>query len=127
MLSADCSIHDKSYLLMSSFSEFLLKEMGSRGWRQAELSRQSKLDTAVISNLINDRRGPGPDTCKAIAKAFKMPVDTVYRAAGLLPPPGPGHSEYIQSLAHRIGNLPPTAQKIIESVIETLEDSINTE
>lgn len=112
---------------MSEFSEFLVFKMKSRHWRQADLARRSKLDTAVISNLVNERRGPGPDTCKAIAHAFGMPAEIVYRIAGILPPSEPGHSDYAEALSYRIMQLSPTAQKIIESVIETLEDSINTE
>lgn len=44
------------------------------------------MNRAVINKLLNGRCKPQPTTLMAIAAAFKIPVDTAYRAAGLLPP-----------------------------------------
>lgn len=55
------------------------------GWKQADLARASNLDSAVISNIINGRRGLGESAARAIARAFDLPPETVFRAAGLLP------------------------------------------
>jgi transcriptional regulator with XRE-family HTH domain len=70
---------------MESFGEWLQEELKKRKWRQADLARAAHLDTAVISNLVNNKRGPGEETCKAIAHAFVLPPENVFRAAGLLP------------------------------------------
>ena len=70
---------------MENFSLWLKQQLESRGWKQSDLARASHLNTAVISNLINKKRGPGYDSCNAIAKAFKLPPEIVFRAAGLLP------------------------------------------
>jgi len=40
----------------------------------------------VVNKLLNRKTYPQPDTLQAIARAFKLPIETVYRAAGLLPP-----------------------------------------
>ena len=69
---------------MNSFSDYLIMELNKRGWSQADLARASRLSTAVISNLINNKRNPGKTTCSAIAHAFRVPKEEVYRAAGLL-------------------------------------------
>jgi transcriptional regulator with XRE-family HTH domain len=67
------------------FSEWLLRELDERGWNQADLARASCLTTAAISRLMNGSRGIGPDACNAIANAFKLPPEIVFRKAGLLP------------------------------------------
>ncbi len=73
----------------NSFGDWIQQEIKRLNWRQADLARAANLDSAVISNLINGRRGPGEDTCKAIARALNYPPETVFRAAGLLPPAQP--------------------------------------
>jgi len=67
------------------FAEWLKRELESKHWRQADLAKATHLDSAVISNLINGKRGPGIDTCNTIARALDLPLETVYRAAGILP------------------------------------------
>lgn len=72
-------------LSMDKTREFLETEMKARGWKQADLARASKLDSAVISNIINGRRKMGEETGRAIADAFGLPPEIVFRAGGLLP------------------------------------------
>lgn len=71
---------------MENFSDWLLAQLTIKKWKQADLARASHLDSAVISNLISGKRGPGEMTCTAIADALGLPTETVFRAAGLLSP-----------------------------------------
>ena len=68
------------------FSEWLQTEMNKRGWSQSDLARAADLNRAVINKLINGKSHPQPTTLEAISRALKIPVETTYRAAGLLPP-----------------------------------------
>lgn len=68
------------------FSEWLQAEMDKRGWSQSDCARAAELNRAVINKLLNRKCKPQPSTLVAIARAFKIPVETAYRAAGLLPP-----------------------------------------
>jgi transcriptional regulator with XRE-family HTH domain len=70
----------------ASFSHWLQTEMNKRGWSQSDCARAADLNRAVINKLLNGRCSPQPATLMAIARAFKIPVETAYRAAGLLPP-----------------------------------------
>lgn len=70
----------------ASFSEWLQSEMNKRGWSQSDCARAAELNRAVINKLLNGKCNPQPATLAAIARAFKVPVETAYRAAGLLPP-----------------------------------------
>lgn len=71
------------------FIGWLRRELEKRGWRQADLARASGLDTAMVSNLLNGNRKPGEVSCKAIARGLGLPPETVFRAAGILPPINP--------------------------------------
>lgn len=68
------------------FAEWLQSEMNKRGWSQSDCARAADLNRAVINKLLNGKCRPQPTTLIAIARAFKIPVETAYRAAGLLPP-----------------------------------------
>ena len=67
------------------FSEWLQVEMDKRGWSQSDCARAANLNRAVINKLLNGKSKPQPSTLVAISRAFKIPVETAYRAAGLLP------------------------------------------
>src|SRR5215471_9166176 len=67
------------------FSEWLQNEMNKRGWSQSDLARAADLNRAVINKLLNGKSHPQPATLEAISRALKIPLETTYRAAGLLP------------------------------------------
>lgn len=68
------------------FSEWLQAEMDKRGWSQSDCARACELNRAVINKLLNGKSRAQPVTLAAISRGFKIPVETAYRAAGLLPP-----------------------------------------
>jgi transcriptional regulator with XRE-family HTH domain len=71
---------------MANFSNWLESELNQRNMTPAELARASGKAAAVISRVLNGERSAAPDTLEAIARALKLPPETVFRAAGLLPP-----------------------------------------
>lgn len=68
------------------FAKWLEDEIGQRGWSQSDCARACDLNRAVINKLLNGKCKPQPVTLMSIARGFRIPVETVYRAAGLLPP-----------------------------------------
>lgn len=80
------------------FIDWLNDQLRERGWKQADLAKFSHLDTSYISNLINGKRNPGPVACKALASALRIPLDTVYQAAGLLRNPKPDNDGIIEEI-----------------------------
>jgi len=68
------------------FGEWLQEQLDSRGWHQARLARRSGISAGQIARVINDTRQPGPEFCRAIAKALELPEELVFRQAGLLSP-----------------------------------------
>jgi len=67
------------------FAEWLQMELDKHGWSQSDCARACDLNRAVINKLLNGKCKPQPITLIAIARGFKIPVETAYRAAGLLP------------------------------------------
>ena len=78
------------------FSEWLQVELDRRGWSQSDCARSASLNRAVINKLLNGKSKPQPTTLTAIARAFKIPVETAFRAAGLLPPSADGDDTIIE-------------------------------
>ncbi|GAP11783.1 predicted transcriptional regulators [Bellilinea caldifistulae] len=72
-----------------NFSEWLLNQLNSRGWTQAELARRAGVSRTAISDVISDKHSAGFELCLAISRALNLPPETVFRAAGLLPPVSP--------------------------------------
>jgi transcriptional regulator with XRE-family HTH domain len=81
------------------FVEWLQSEIDKRGWSQSDCARASDLNRAVINKLLNGKCNPQPGTLMAIARGFKIPIETAYRAAGILPPNTDG-DDSTQELIH---------------------------
>ncbi len=67
------------------FPQWLINRLIERDWIQADLARRSGLTTAAISRIITQNRQPGKKALEAFSRAFDLPLEEVYRAAGLLP------------------------------------------
>lgn len=83
-----------------------------------QLSKESGLDQSVISKLRHDLVRPTPETLSAIAKATDLPVELVFRKAGLLPESEEKIDDWALSVAARIQTLPAEARNFIENTIE---------
>lgn len=92
------------------FSEWLQSELDRRGWSQSDCARSANLNRAVINKLLNGKSKPQPSTLAAIARAFKIPVETIYRAAGLLPP-NTDHDDSTQELMHIVKSIQSPQRK----------------
>lgn len=71
--------------IMTDFAEWLESELKKRKWKRADLARATKLSQTALSQIFKDKRKPGPDLCNAIAGAFGIAPEIVFRQAGLLP------------------------------------------
>jgi transcriptional regulator with XRE-family HTH domain len=70
---------------MENFPEWVQAELDKRGWSRLEASRRAEVSASMFDKVINGYANPGPDFCTGVARAFSMPVETVFRHAGLLP------------------------------------------
>lgn len=102
-----------------TFVDWLKSELRERDWSQSDLAREAGVTRSAINGIITGNRGAGVDLLRAIAKAFKYPPDTVYRAAGLLPPTDL-QNEQIIAIVHKFTQLSPYDQRVIEALIDAL-------
>ena len=82
------TIWDKMSSLMDDidFSYWLELQLTERNWTQSELSRRSGVSRQIISTYIKRQRlTPEPQVLVSIARAFHLPPEVVFRAAGVLP------------------------------------------
>ena len=92
------------------FSEWLQAEMNKRGWSQSDLARAADLNRAVINKLLNGKSHPQPSTLEAISRALKIPVEIIYRAAGLLPA-NSDHDETVEEALYVLKNIHSAQRK----------------
>jgi transcriptional regulator with XRE-family HTH domain len=67
------------------FGNWLEAELKEREMTQADLARSAGVTRGAINGVITGARGPGIDLCQAIARAFQIPPEEVFRQAGFLP------------------------------------------
>ncbi len=96
------------YNCVQMFHDWLLKQLQEKEWTQADLARHSGITKGAISNYINGRV-PDKSALRKIAKAFKLPPEIVYRAAGDLPSITP-ETELINRIIHLTSELPEPDQ-----------------
>ncbi len=66
------------------FVEWLEHELRARGWSQSDLARRGGIRPNNVSRVLNRERNPGPDFCRAIARALGYSQEMVFRKAGLI-------------------------------------------
>jgi len=87
-----------------TFSDWLVNELTERGISQADLARGAKVTRTAISDIVNGRRNPGRELASAIARAFSLPPEQVFRVAGFLPP-AVEIDEDIEQIIHEVEQL----------------------
>ena len=104
---------------MTTFSEWLTGEIQKRGWGVADLAKRMGTYPATVSNVINGSRNPGPDFCRAVARALGYPQELVFRKAGLIDdPPPPDYDPNLRIALHLLANLPPEEREEILEYIQ---------
>lgn len=98
----------------TSFSDWLLEQLRERKWSQAQLARASGLTPQAISNYINRNvQKPDEDALAALARGLKLPVQTVYRAAGMYLPSQSNFDEETEQMVHIFEQLTEEDQEAV--------------
>ena len=92
---------------METFSDWIETQLNDKGWKPADLARAAGVTDAALSRVLSGSRNPGPDLCRAIARALNEPAEKVFRLAGLLPPLPASDDSTLQELLELARNLPP--------------------
>ena len=106
------------------FTEWLENELITRGWTRAELARRANVSQSTLSLIWTGERTPGPDFCRAIARALNIPPETVFRKAGLLPA-SPDPDPEIEEALYLFAQLPTPVRKLVLLQIRALAEAQN--
>jgi transcriptional regulator with XRE-family HTH domain len=104
------------------FSDWLVAQMNEKDINQAELARSAGLSRAAISNYVRDLREPDIDATMRIARALKLPPETVLRAAGILPPLHEPHTVAEEITRYKISELDENQLGEVLQFIEFIQD-----
>ena len=111
---------------MNTFSEWLNGRLKELDWTQADLARASGLTRATISYYLGPKsKKPDEDALRKIAKAFKLPVEAVFRAAGVLPPTT--DDPWAENMGYKINQLTGVRREMAERLLNTLLDEQDRE
>lgn len=69
----------------TDFANWLGEEIKARGWDLAEFARRARITPPQVSRVLSGTRGPGLDFYRGVAAALGMPLEEVFRKAGVLP------------------------------------------
>jgi transcriptional regulator with XRE-family HTH domain len=117
----------KTIFMNIPFGDWLEKQLRDRKMRPVDLVRLSGMDSGVVSNLINNRRNPGIESCKAIAQALKIPITEVLSAAGIIPEK-PTSEQLTDAITNLLAQLDtPNKKDVLEYVKLRLELANNNE
>jgi len=81
-----------------TFTQWLLKEINSRGLSYTQVAKKGGISHARISQVIGGEP-PGKRFCIGISRALGVSRDEVFRRAGILPP-GTPQNDQEQSALH---------------------------
>ena len=98
------------YGTMNDFTNWLNKEMDSRGIKPADLAKTAKISQATLSMILSGQRGLGPDVGLNLAIGLNLPPEVIFRKAGLLPSLPPEEVN-VQVMAHLFRQLNPIYQQ----------------
>jgi transcriptional regulator with XRE-family HTH domain len=105
---------------MNTFPGWLLGELKRQGISQSDLARLAGISTGSVSDIVSGRRKVGPDLAKAIAVGLKLPVEQVYRAAGILPPEK-ANDEQVEEILHLSRDLSKEDRRTVIEFIRMLD------
>ena len=105
---------------MENFGNWLLNVLREREMSQSELARVAGISKGTVSNLINGTSGIGQDSLLAIARALRLPPETVFRAAGIFPPAT--NDPWADEMSHKLSALDETRKNVASKVLDALLD-----
>lgn len=65
------------------FQNWLQTAMDNMGWGQTDLATRAGVDRQMVYGWLKQGKKPNEDSLQRIAKAFDVPPEVVYRAAGM--------------------------------------------
>lgn len=110
-----------------SFAKWLNAELDKRNLSRSEAARRGGISPSMFDKVIGGFAKPGVDFCRGVAKTFRVPLEEVYRRAGLLPPITDEDTRLFESIKARIGLLSPVQRAELDRYLDYLVSSAQVE
>lgn len=94
------------------FTRWLRQLMEEQGWTEAELARRSRMTQSQIGRVMTGERNAGLEFYRGMARAFRLPLEEVLRAAGVLPPVT-GRDQTTAQLLGQLDSLSPSVRAAV--------------
>lgn len=108
---------------LSDFLQWLNQEMDKGRITQADIARRKIVSDAAVSLLFSGKTQELTfKMCQAISIATDIPLEIIYRKAGLLPPK-PNADLWIDKMSYRLLKVPVSMRDIAENFIDSLSRS----
>lgn len=98
------------HIMRNRMATELTELLEERGWSQRELSRRAGVAHTSIAKVISGEINPTMIFCQRISKAVDVPVEELYRWAGILPEVTKYPSQF-DDWARRLAGLSSEARK----------------
>jgi transcriptional regulator with XRE-family HTH domain len=72
-------------LPMTAFVTWVNDELNRRGWSRSEAARRGGISSSILNKIIGGFSNPGLEACMGLSRAFNVPLEDVFRLAGILP------------------------------------------
>jgi transcriptional regulator with XRE-family HTH domain len=107
---------------MSNFVNWFNQEIENRGWTYADVAKRGGISKSMISRVVSGQSQPGIEFCKAVATAFDVSDEEVFRRAGILDPLPPAVVEE-KEILRIIRSLPTQARASALAMLRGLIES----
>lgn len=109
---------------------WIYRQLRRRGWKAADLVRESGIGSGRISEWMNGRGVPSPDNCIRLAETFNVDPDDVLALAGHRIPHEPfppddeiSEIEHMMRRMRKTGDRVATIRAIVQMYLETDRDT----
>lgn len=100
--------------MRDNFGDWLRQKIKESGKTQKEFADIIGIEQPHLSRILSNTRGASNEILIAIAHALKLPPETIFRTAGLLPPV-PSDTQYAEEVLFLLNQLsPPDQLEILE-------------
>ena len=90
----------------AAFADWLHDQLAVHRWCPSDLAAHSGVSLPTITQLLQSKHAPDPDTCRKLAQALSLPVEVVCEKAGFLPPGSGTLSTSKRVLIHLVKSMP---------------------
>lgn len=109
--------------MIRNFGDWLQVQLIERDWSQAELGRRAGLTRSAINQYLSGKNKlPHREAAQGLSHALGVSVETIYRAAGMIPDLPNRRAEIEEALGFSITGLTPEQLEEVCSFVQFVRE-----